>query len=84
MESLIAEIVQNLQSLPEIKIMEVLDFVEFLKHNKERLPLQQSEDDVIRGDQEFEAIADHLGDEFQRYVGATALVLSDYADGAIN
>ena len=79
MEILIKEIVQMLHSLPESKILEVLDFVEFLTWNKERLILQQSENDLLREDEEFEAIADHLADEFKTYVGATATVLSDYA-----
>ena len=79
MEALIKEIVQKLHSLPEIKILEVLDFVEFLTWNKERLTLQQSENYILREDEEFEAIADHLADEFKAYIGATAPVLSDYA-----
>jgi len=79
METLIKEIVQKLHSLPEIKILEVLDFVEFLTWSKERLTLQQLENDNLREDEEFEAIADHLADEFKTYIGATAPVLSDYA-----
>ena len=79
MEALIKEIVQKLHSLPEIKILEVLDSVEFLTWNKERLTLRQSENDILREDEEFEAIADHLADEFKAYIGATAPVLSDYA-----
>jgi hypothetical protein len=79
MESLIAEILQKLQSLPEVKILEVLNFVEFLKYNGERLTLQQSEDNVIREDEEFGAIADQLADEFQMYGGSNIPALSDYA-----
>jgi hypothetical protein len=79
MEILIAEIVQKLHSLPEVKILEVLDFVESLTLNKEPLPLLPLEGDGIREDGEFEAIADQLADEFQLYFGATAPVLSDYA-----
>ena len=78
MEALIAEIVRGLQSLPEVKILEVLDFVDFLKYNKGRLKLQQSENYLVREDEEFEAIADQLADEFKMYVG-TVSVLSDYA-----
>jgi len=79
MEILIKEIVQMLHSLPESKILEVLYFVEFLTWNKERLILQRSENDLLREDEEFEAIADRLADEFKMYVGATVPVLSDYA-----
>lgn len=79
METLIKEIVQKLHSLPEIKILEVLDFVEFLTWNKERLTSQQLKNDALREDEEFEAIADHLANEFKMHVGATTTVLSDYA-----
>ena len=79
METLIKEIVQKLHSLPESKILEVLDFIEYLNWNKERLTLQQSENDILREDEEFAAIADYLADEFKTYIGATAPVLSDYA-----
>ena len=58
MEALIEEIVRKLHHLPEVKILEVLDFVEFLTWNKERSISQQVESDVTsQEDQEFEAIA---------------------------
>ena len=79
METLIAEIVQKLHSLPQAKILEVLDFVELIAGNKERLTLQQMEDDVTREDEEFEALADHVADEFKRYTGDIVPVLSDDA-----
>jgi len=79
METLIEELVQKIHSLPRVKILEVLDFVEFLTWHKERLTLQQLEDDVIREDEEFEAIADNLADEFKIYIGDSVVVLSDYA-----
>ncbi|MBD1939304.1 hypothetical protein [Microcoleus sp. FACHB-68] len=79
MEALIKEIVQKLHSLPKVKILEVLDFVEFLAWNKERLNLQQLEDDAVQGDEAFEALADHLADEFKRYAGDIVPVLSDDA-----
>jgi hypothetical protein len=43
MEALIEEIVRKLHHLPEVKILEVLDFVEFLTWNKERSISQQVE-----------------------------------------
>jgi hypothetical protein len=84
MAKLIEEIVQKLHSLPEIKILEVLDFVEFLTRDNEDKSSQQLEDELLENrtlqkDEEFEAIADRLADEFQMYVGATTPYLSDYA-----
>lgn len=79
MEPLIEEIVQKLYSLPKVKILEVLDFVESLAWNNEHLTLQQLENDLIREDEEFEAIADQLADEFKMYVEIPVPVLSDYA-----
>ncbi len=61
MEALIEEIVRKLHHLPEVKILEVLDFVEFLTWNKERSISQQVESDVTsQEDQEFEAIANQV------------------------
>ena len=79
METLIEELVQKIHSLPRVKILEVLDFVDFLTWHKERLTLQQLADDVVREDEEFEAIADNLADEFKIYIGDSVVVLSDYA-----
>jgi hypothetical protein len=80
MEALIEEIVRKLHHLPEVKILEVLDFVEFLTWNKERLISQQIESDVTsQKDQEFEAIANQVADEFATFVGLSIPVLSDYA-----
>lgn len=79
MEALIEEIVQKLHSLPKGKVLEVLDFVEFLTWNKERLNLQQLEDDAVRENEAFESLADHLADEFKRYAGDIVPVLSDDA-----
>ncbi len=79
MEILIEEIVRKLHSLPEVKILEVLDFVEFLTLKKEHLTLRQMGNDLLQEDEEFEAIADQLADEFKVYVGTTVPVLSDYA-----
>lgn len=79
METLIAEIVQKLHSLSEVKVLEVLDFVDFLSWDKERLASPPLGNDLLRENEEFEAIADRLADEFQMYVGATIPALSDYA-----
>jgi|GEM_PF-941117 len=79
METLIEEIVRRLHFLPKVKILEVLDFVEFLTWSKKSLSLQQLEKDFLQDNEEFEAIADRLADEFQRYTGSAVPLLSDYA-----
>ena len=79
METLIAEIVQKLHSLSEIKILEVLDFIDFLAWDKEHLALRPLSNDLFQQDEEFEAIADRLADEFQIYVEDTIPCLSDYS-----
>jgi len=79
METLIAEIVRKLHSLSEVKVLEVLDFVDFLSFNKQRLTSPPLDNDLLQTNEEFEAIADRLADEFQMYVGATVPALSDYA-----
>ncbi len=71
MEVLIREIVSKLHSLPEAKVLEVLHFVDVLAENKENPAVQQEE--------EFEAIAERLADEFQTYVGNNVPRLSDDA-----
>jgi hypothetical protein len=79
METLIAEIVRKLHSLSEVKVLEVLDFVDFLAWDKKHLASRTLSNDLLQEDEEFEAIADRLADEFQMYVGATTPALSDYA-----
>ncbi len=79
METLIAEIVRKLHSLSEIKILEVLDFVDFLAWDKEHRASQPLSHDLLQEDEEFEEIADRLADQFQTYVGATIPFLSDYS-----
>lgn len=79
METLIAEIVRKLHSLPEVKVLEVLDFVDFLAWDKEHLASRPLSNDPLQEDEEFEAIADRLADEFQKYAGATIPFLSDYS-----
>lgn len=79
METLIEEIVRKLHSLPEVKIMKILDFVDSLAGNKEHLDSRRLENDRLQKDEEFEAMVDHLADEFQIAVGATVPALSDHA-----
>jgi len=79
METVIAEIVLKLHSLPEVKVLEVLDFVDFLSSHKEDLDSPPLDNHLPPAAETFEAIADRLADEFQMYVGATPPVLSDYA-----
>jgi hypothetical protein len=71
--------VRKLYSLPEFKILEVLDFVEFLAWNRKHLTSRQSENGLLREDEAFEAIADRLPDNFQMYAGDAIPVLPDYA-----
>ncbi|HAZ44859.1 MAG TPA: hypothetical protein DDW76_20770 [Cyanobacteria bacterium UBA11369] len=79
MDTLIEEIVRKLHDLPEVKILEVLDFIDFLTWHKDRLTSQQVEDNTTRLEhEEFEAIADQLANEFKAFVGANTPVLSDY------
>ncbi|NER52922.1 MAG: hypothetical protein F6J92_41060 [Symploca sp. SIO1A3] len=79
METLIEEIVRRLHLLPKVKVLEVLDFVEFLTWSKKSLSLQQLENDFLQENEEFEVIADRLADEFQMYAGTAVPLLSDYA-----
>jgi hypothetical protein len=80
MEALIEEIVRKLHHLPAVKILEVLDFVEFLTWNKERSISQQVESDVTsQEEQEFEAIANQVADEFEIFIEPSIPVLPDYA-----
>lgn len=79
METLIAEIVRKLHSLSEIKILEVLGFIDFLAWNKEHLASRPLSNNLLQEDEDFEEIADRLADDFQIYVAATTPALSDYA-----
>ncbi|MBD2180040.1 hypothetical protein H6S82_12650 [Planktothrix sp. FACHB-1355] len=82
MEISIEEIVHKLHSLPEAKIQSVLDFVDFLTLHKERSRVKEAEskDEIsAREDEELEAIADNLADQFEACVGTNVPVLSDYA-----
>ncbi len=79
METVIAEIVRKLHSLSEVKVLEVLDFVDFLSSHTEQVDLSPLENNPPQEEETFEAIADRLADEFQLYVGPTPPTLSDYA-----
>ena len=79
METSIERIVQKLYALPEVKILEVLDFVEFLLQNLEEPTVQPLEEKVaILDDETFEAIAHRLAKDFKKYVGSNVQALSDY------
>jgi len=79
METLITEIVRKLHSLSEVKVLEVLDFVDFLSWDRKHLNSPLLGDDLLRENKEFEAIADCLADEFQLYARAAIPFLSDYS-----
>lgn len=82
MEILLEEIVHKLHSLPEAKLQSVLDFVDFLTwHREHSTPKKIESKKEIFGqeDEEFEAIADNLADEFEACVRGNVPILSDYA-----
>ncbi len=79
MDALIEEIVQKLHNLPDDKILEVFNFVELLTWNNEQATPPPQMIDGTQNDAAFEMIADHLADEFNRYVGTIVPRLSDYA-----
>ncbi|WP_017306411.1 hypothetical protein [Spirulina subsalsa] len=82
METLISEIVQKLHSLSEGQILEVLNFVDFVStKNNEPLALPADRYDIL-ADEEFDAIADYLTDQFKMYVGSTIPTLSDYIESS--
>ncbi|MFB2973818.1 hypothetical protein ACE1CD_33055 [Aerosakkonema sp. BLCC-F183] len=82
MELLIEEIVHKLHSLPEAKLQEVLDFVDFLTWHRKDSTSKQAESQnerFIKEYEEFEAIADNLADQFEACVRGNVPILSDYA-----
>lgn len=82
MEILIEEIVHKLHSLPEAKLKEVLDFVDFITWYREKSiskPVESTNEISGQEDEEFEAIADNFANEFATCVGSNVPVLSDYA-----
>jgi hypothetical protein len=80
MEPLIENIVTKLQSLPQTRLHEVLNFVEFINW-QEQHPAQSTinELDITIGNQDFETLTNQLIDEFSRRVDPNLPLLSDYA-----
>lgn len=80
MEPLIENIVIKLQSLPQNRLHEVLNFVEFV-HWQEQHTAQSSINatDTTTSNQNVETLMNQLTDEFSRRVDTNLLPLSDYA-----
>ncbi|MCL1473234.1 hypothetical protein [Argonema antarcticum] len=79
MEPLIDSIVQKLHHLPQPKLNEVLNFVEFLtwqEKGENQLDVSESTAEI---NPTFEDIADRLAEEFAKSVGTNLPLLSDYA-----
>ncbi|MBD2077485.1 hypothetical protein H6F86_27105 [Phormidium sp. FACHB-592] len=64
MKTLIAEIERKLHSLSEVKVLKVLDFIDFLSLNKQHLTSPPLDDDLLQKNEELEAIAELLAHEF--------------------
>lgn len=80
MEPLIDNIVSKLHHLPQTKLHEVLNFVEFLTWQEERgNSLDMSDRTAEIDDRTFEDLADRLADELATNVGANIPLLSDRA-----
>lgn len=83
MQILIEDIVRKLHDLPEAKLVEVLDFVEFLtwhrKHSTSKQGEVEDDKSLQTEDEEFEVLADRLANEYEAYVESNVPVLSDYA-----
>ena len=80
METLIDNIVSKLHHLPQSKLKEVLNLVEFLTwQEKHGNSLDMSDRTAEIDDRAFENLADRLADELATSAGANILLLSDYA-----
>ena len=80
METLIDNIVSKLHHLPQPKLNEVLNFIEFLTWQEKRgNSLDMSDRTAEIDDRAFEDLADRLADELATSVGANIPLLSDYA-----
>ena len=80
MESLIKSIVSKLHDLPSPGLHEVLNFVEFLAWQENRIdPPNISKVELEVNNQGFETLADQLADELIECVGENVPLLSDYA-----
>jgi hypothetical protein len=80
MKPLIDSIVRKLHALPQPKLHEVLNFVEFLTwQEKGGNQLDVGESTAEIDESTFEGLADQLADELARSVGTNVPLLSDYA-----
>lgn len=81
--------IQKIKELPPEQQNQAIAFIQFLDFQSNQGANEQisqepekisfAENDSVEEDEEFEAIADGLADEFQRYVGTSTPQLSDYA-----
>ena len=80
MEPLIENIVTKLQSLPQTRLHEVLNFVEFVNWQEQHTAQSTiNELDTTIGNQDFETLTNQLIDEFTRRIDSNLSSLSDYA-----
>ncbi|PSB24529.1 hypothetical protein [Stenomitos frigidus] len=80
MESIIKTIITKLNSLPQTKLHEVLDFVEFVTWQEQHTAQSSlSNLDTTMRDQDFETLTNQLLDEFDKCVDPNLPLLSDYA-----
>ncbi len=84
MEPLIENIVSKLHHLPQPKLNEVLNFVEFLTWQEERgnaldVSDTPSESSAEIDDRTFEDVANRVAEELAKSVGTNLPLLSDYA-----
>lgn len=85
MQSLIQNIVEKLKYLPQSKLNEVLDFVEFLdlqERGKSQLDISHFESDIVIQEFEtFETLVDDISKELIKSTGENVPLLSDYVIG---
>jgi hypothetical protein len=80
METLIENIVTKLQSLPQTRLNEVLNFVEFVNWQEQHTaPSTINELDTTISNQDFETLTNQLIDDFSRHIDPNLPSLSDYA-----
>ncbi|MBD2743484.1 hypothetical protein [Coleofasciculus sp. FACHB-1120] len=80
MEPLIDNVVRKLHHLPQPKLHEVLNFVEFLTWQEERSnQLDIGESTAEIDESIFEDIADQLSEELAKIIGTNVPLLSDCA-----
>ena len=81
--------IQKIRELPPEQQNQAIAFIQFLEFqsnqgantqiSQDAEKISFAENNCVEEDDEFETIADCLADEFQRYVGSTTPILSDYA-----